>query len=75
MDIVDNASRALIAPILDDIAARMRAAAFHAVGGIPSDEDLTGICRRVANNHGCTPEDVRRWWDSAQPETETEEPA
>jgi len=69
---VDDTSRALIAPILADLRTRVAAAAFHAVGGIPTDEDMQGIYRRVASNHRCTPPDVKRWWEAAQSETQEE---
>ncbi|TXH55693.1 MAG: hypothetical protein E6Q97_08275 [Desulfurellales bacterium] len=69
---MDNASRALIAPILADLRKRVETAAFHAIGGIPTDEDMAGIYRRVAQNHGCTPPDVKRWWEAAQSEPQEE---
>ena len=72
---MDNASRALIAPILAELRERVATAARHAIGGIPTDEDMTGIYRRVAQNHGCTPPDVRRWWEAAQSETQKEDQA
>lgn len=69
---MDNTSRALTAAILDDIRTRLADAAFHAVGGVPTPEDMDGIYRRVASNHRCTPPDVKRWWEAAQSEPQEE---
>lgn len=67
---LDDASRILIARVLADLDARIKDAAFYAICGKPSEETMTGLYRRVANNHRCTPEDVRRWWEASETEFE-----
>ena len=54
-------SEHLISGLLADFDARAEVARRHAVGGVLSKEDLHGLYRRVASNHGCTPEDAKRW--------------
>lgn len=67
---LDQTSRILIAHVLADLDARIKDAAFHAICGKPSDETMASLYRRVANNHRCTPEDVRRWWEASETEFE-----
>lgn len=69
---LDDASRALIAHVLADMETRVAEATFHAIAGIPSEVTMNGLYRRVAGNHGCTPEDVKRWWELAKSETPKE---
>ena len=49
---------ALFATLADLI----RTAEHHAPGGTLLADDMTGLYRRAATIHGCTPDDVRRWW-------------
>jgi hypothetical protein len=59
-------SEHLLAPILASFKKHHAAAARHCVGGVPLAEDLKGIYRRVASEHGATPEDVKRWVEMAK---------
>lgn len=51
----------LIAPVLADFRSKVSAILNHLPGGKPNTEDLFGIARRVARDHGVTPEDLVRW--------------
>lgn len=51
----------LLTPLFEDFDARAEIARRHAVGGVLSETDKQGLYRRVASNHGCTPEDAKRW--------------
>ena len=54
-------SHHLLTPLFEDFDARAAIARRHAVGGVLSADDLQGLYRRVASNHGCTPNDAKRW--------------
>lgn len=51
----------LIKGLLADFDTRATEARRHTAGGVLSDVDKHGLYRRVASNHGCTPEDAKRW--------------
>ena len=51
----------LLKPLFEDFDTRAAVARRQAVGGVLSAEDLAGLYRRVASNHGCTPNDAKRW--------------
>ncbi|HMT45493.1 MAG TPA: hypothetical protein PKE59_00095 [Novosphingobium sp.] len=58
-----SASEALVRPALRDYRAAILKASRLLPGGQPLREDLDGLRRRVARDHGVTPEDLARWYD------------
>ena len=49
---------------MEDLAKRLAIACRHAVAGIPTPEDMAGLYRRVAQNHGFATADITAWWEA-----------
>lgn len=63
----DTAAERFIDPALKDYLRAQNRARFVTPGGRLLEVDLVGIRRRVAREHGITPEDLQRWWDRTTP--------
>lgn len=57
----DTAAWEAIRPALDAFRHACEIARHHTPGGVLFEEDLAGIRRRVAREHGVTPDDLARW--------------
>jgi hypothetical protein len=60
----DTASLVVLAPIFKDYAQRHNAMRPYWPGGKPNAADLFGLLKRVASNHGITPQDLQRWLEA-----------
>lgn len=63
----ETAAERFIIPALKAYRLAQRRACFVTPGGVLLKDDLRGIRRRVAREHGITPEDLQRWWDLMTP--------
>lgn len=63
----DTAAERLIVPALKAYQVAQNRARFVTPGGHLFEDDLRGIRRRVARDHGVTPEDLQRWYDRQTP--------
>jgi len=54
-------SKLFLSALFEDFDKRAAIARKHAIGGVLSAADLIGLYRRVATDHGCTPDDAKRW--------------
>lgn len=59
----DDVRLVRLAPIFDQVRARIRAAEPYLPGGKPNKDDMRGIFIRVARENDITPDDLERWWN------------
>lgn len=62
--VVKTAAETMIVPALRAYHRAREVARHHTPGGRLLEVDCHGIRRRVARDHGITPEDLQRWYDA-----------